>query len=265
MFEEKFIQLHNVQNPLEQFKRATELLILNQQLGVEISRIRKIAIDRAVTELDLNYVEIAESVNLTKSRITQIRKAAPPKEREFFGYGPVTIAIPQRKQEGREFSQVDYGDLQARSQLQKFLEDMALETKEVEIEADQSLDFIGDTVAICGPKNSLVIRKALGQDKRVKFVESPSGQWYLEDKAGNQIVGKNELGYIGRLTIEGRNVLVIAGLHVAGSVGAIHYLINHLSEVYEEVGTSNFSMIVDSKLESTAVVESDVLLEAMPL
>lgn len=265
MFDKKFSEVHDVRDPLEQFKLATELLVLNQQLGVEISRLRKLAIDRAVTEYRMNYVEVADAVNLTKSRITQIRKAAPPKEREFFGYGPVTIAIPQRNQEGRQFSQVDYGDLQARNHLQKFLEEMALETKQVEVEENQPLNFLGDVVAICGPKNSTVIQEVLTADQRIKFIESSSGSWELRTQAGDKIEGKNQLGYIGRLPMDGRDILVIAGLHVAGSIGAINYLTTHLAEIYQQVGTDNFSMLIDSKLDGAKVHEAEVLMEARPL
>ncbi len=70
---------------------------------------------------------------------------------------------------------MDYGDLQARTKLKEFLESLAFETHQVEITYNQTLDFWGDTVAICGPKNSSVIRKLLKSDQRISFVESSLG------------------------------------------------------------------------------------------
>lgn len=265
MFDEKFSQLHDVQNPLDQFAQATELLSFNQQLRVEIARVRKHAIERAVNEYGMSYSAVAEAVGLTKGRIAQIKKSAPPEERRFFGYGPINLAIPQRVQEGRQFSHVDYGDLQARTKLKDFLENLAFETRQVEVTENQTLDFFGDTVAICGPKNSSVIRELLQSDQRIHFVELSSGDWHIEDSAGEEITGIGDLGYIGRLPYGKRQILIVAGLHVAGSIGAIEYLITHLPKLYEKVSTQNFSMLIDSKMDELGNFKSTEIREAKPL
>lgn len=265
MFDEKFSQLHDVQNPLDQFAQATELLSFNQQLGVEIARVRKQAIERAVNEYGMSYSAVAEAVGLTKGRIAQIKKSAPPEERRFFGYGPVNLVIPQRVQEGRQFSQVDYGDLQARKKLKDFLDSLAFETRQVEITENQPLDFFGDTVAICGPKNSSVVRELLQSDQRIHFAELSSGSWRIEDSAGEEITGTGDLGYIGRMPYENHQILIVAGLHVAGSIGAVDYLVTHLLELYKKVGTENFSMLIDSKMDDRGNFESSPICEAQLL
>lgn len=265
MFDEKFSQLHGVQNPLEQFMQATELLSFNQQLGVEIARVRKQAIERAVHEYGMSYSAVAEAVGLTRGRIAQIKKSAPPEERRFFGFGPVNLAIPQRLQEGRQFSQVDYGDLQARTKLKEFLESLAFETHQIEITENQTLDFWGDTVAICGPKNSFMVREILKSDQRIRFVESSTGNWRVEDSDGEEISGEGDLGYIGRIPNGNNQILIVAGLHVAGSIGAIEYLITHLPKLYEKVSTQNFSMLIDSKMDELGNFKSTEIREAKPL
>lgn len=262
MFDEKFSQLHDVKNPLDQFAQATELLSFNQQLGVEIARVRKQAIERAVNEYRMSYSAVAEAVGLTKGRIAQIKKSAPPGERRFFGYGPINLAIPQRVQEGRQFSQVDYGDLQARTKLKDFLESLAFETRQVEVTEDQSLDFFGDTVAICGPKNSSVVRKLLQSDHRIHFVELSSGSWRIEDSAGEEITGNGDLGYIGRIPYGKQQILIVAGLHVAGSIGAVEYLVTNLPKVYEKFGTQSFSMLIDSEMDEVGNFKSTEVVEA---
>ncbi len=85
MFDEKFSQLHDVQNPLDQFAQATELLSFNQQLGVEIARVRKQAIERAVNEYGMSYSAVAEAVGLTKGRIAQIKKQLHQKSGDSSG------------------------------------------------------------------------------------------------------------------------------------------------------------------------------------
>lgn len=265
MFDEKFSQLHDVQNPLQQFAQATELLSFNQQLGVEIARVRKQAIERAVHECGMSYSAVAESVGLTRGRIAQIKKSAPPEERRFFGFGPVNLAIPQRIQEGRQFSQVDYGDLQARMKLNDFLENLAFETRHVEVTEHQALEFLGDVVAICGPKNSSVVRELLQSDQRIQFVELTSGSWQIADSEGEEIRGAGDLGYIGRVPYGNRQILIVAGLHVAGSIGAVDYLVTHLSKLYKKVGTANFSMLIDSKMDDRGNFESSPICEAQLL
>lgn len=265
MFDEKFSQLHDVQNPLDQFAQATELLSFNQQLGVEIARVRKQAIERAVNEYGMSYTAVAEAVGLTKGRIAQIKKSAPPEERRFFGYGPINLAIPQRLQEGRRFSQLDYGDLRARTKLKDFLESLAFETRQVEVTENQSLDFFGDTVAICGPKNSSVIRELLQSDHRIHFVEMSPGNWRLEDPAGEEITGNGDLGYIGRIPYGKQQILIVAGLHVAGSIGAVEYLITNLQKVYEKFGTQSFSMLIDSEMDEVGNFMSTEVVEAKSL
>ncbi len=57
----------------------------------------------------------------------------------------------------------------------------------------------------------------------------------------------------------------MAGLHVAGSIGAIEYLISHLPNLYEKIGTQNFSMLIDSKMDELGNFNSTAIGEAMPL
>jgi hypothetical protein len=54
-------------------------------------------------------------------------------------------------------------------------------------------------------------------------------------------------------------MLVLAGVHALGSIGAVDYLIRHLGELYREVGQQRFSMVVRSQHDGEKVKESEAL------
>lgn len=68
----------------------------------------------------------------------------------------------------------------------------------------------------------------------------------------------SDFSYVGRLAYEGRALLVITGIHAFGSVGAVDYLARHLPELYSEVGTSQFSMVVRSDHDGETVTRSEL-------
>lgn len=54
-------------------------------------------------------------------------------------------------------------------------------------------------------------------------------------------------------------MLVVAGVHALGSVGAVDYLADHLAELYREVGQRRFSMVIASTHEGEQVEESEAV------
>lgn len=67
------------------------------------------------------------------------------------------------------------------------------------------------------------------------------------------------MAYVGRLAYRKRELLVIAGIHALGSVGAIDYLSREIPEVYAAVGLRRFSMVVRSQHEAEQVVRSELV------
>jgi hypothetical protein len=83
-----FDRIRTESDPLRQAKMAGDLITVYQQRSVELSRLRKEAINRAAAERGLSFSAIASELGLTRGRISQIRQSAPPAERAFFGVGP---------------------------------------------------------------------------------------------------------------------------------------------------------------------------------
>lgn len=107
-------------------------------------------------------------------------------------------------------------------------------------------------VVVCGPRLSPLIAQVLASDYRLGFEQDESG-WYLVDRVEEATYRSpmdhgesSDYAYFGRLPrLDGKgNFLYIAGIHAIGAVGVVHYLDNHLTELYREVKTRRFSTII---------------------
>ncbi len=263
--------IEKIESAIEQASAAAELIVELQQIEVELSRLRKLAVERAVEE-GINYSEVARRLGLSRGRISQLRKKGPVEERVFFGYGPVGVGIPLRKSDERDLPVLASEDVESRKQLSAFLESLSFQVLSEEIDPVEEWEPSGrDAVVICGPKSSLSIAEILASDPVISFVEQADG-WVLESTVDNETFSSgmdldradpSDIGYLGRLpTVEGRTVLVIAGIHALGSAGVVHYLENNLAQLYAEVGVQQFSMVIRSKFDKeSAITESSALCE----
>jgi hypothetical protein len=107
-----FDAVRNDPDPIRRGRRATALMSIYQQRATELARVRREAIEEAHRTQSLTYTEIAAALGITKGRVTQIRSAAPPRERAFFGVGPIRVGVPLREgTDDRMRSYVDAADL----------------------------------------------------------------------------------------------------------------------------------------------------------
>ena len=117
-------------------------------------------------------------------------------------------------------------------------------------------------VAICGPKSSPVSAAALAADPLLDFRED-DGRWLIADRTdGTRYLSPlddgqddRDIAYVGRLPVAGGGtMLLIAGVHALGSVGAVDYLTGHAAELYRQVGEGTFSMITASRHDGERVL-----------
>jgi hypothetical protein len=220
------------------------------------------------TEHGMSYSAIAESFGLSKGRIGQITLAGPVIERVLFGIGPVTVAVPLRAGQGRSLPVIASEDALASERLTAFLRDMSFEVQQFHIPPDGRWQPAGDVIAICGPKSSPVTARALQADLVLGFRER-GGHWMIEDRVSGNVYESPmdeeppdlsaDVAYLGRLPIDGGTMLLVAGVHALGSVGAVDYLMNHLAELYQVAGDRPFSMVTGSRHDGDRVVESRAL------
>jgi hypothetical protein len=266
-----FDRVHGEPNPIRRAKLAADLIATYQQRSAELARLRKEAINQAAAELGLSFSTIAKELGLTRGRITQIRQTAPPVERIFFGVGPVTVAVPLRDVPGRALPVISSEDSRSSDLLSRLLSDLAFQVEHFHIPPDGNWQPPDDAVAICGPKNSSVSAEAIASDPFLRFEPDQTGKWAIFERDGNRVYesamddatskGWSDVAYVGRLSMPGRDgtLLVIAGVHALGSIGAVDYLSRNLPELYAKVGTKRFSMVVGSEHDDGTVTRSELL------
>jgi hypothetical protein len=266
-----FDRVRRESDPLRQAKLASELITQYQQRSVELARLRREAINRAADERGLSYSSIAAELGLTRGRITQIRQTAPPGERAFFGVGPVTVAVPLRDLPGRALPVISSEDTRAAEMLTNLLGALSFQVEQFRIPPDGGWQPRGDAVAICGPKSSPVTAEAIAADPFLTFEPDETGKWIIRERDGSRTyespmddaasVGWSDVAYVGRLPSpsDGQTLLVIAGVHALGSVGAVDYLTHHLADLYAQVGSRPFSMVITSDHDGETVTRSELL------
>ncbi|MGA3489543.1 hypothetical protein ACK8GG_16210 [Micromonosporaceae bacterium DT55] len=104
----------------------------------------------------------------------------------------------------------------------------------------------------------------------MKASTRPTG-WTIRERDGGRVyespmdlAGEQRwsgVAHVGRLPVPGsdRLFLVVAGVHALGSAGAVDYLARNLSDLYAQVGTRPFSMVVISDHDGETVTRSELL------
>jgi hypothetical protein len=267
--DDEFESVRREADPRRQGRRATELLAVYQQRMVELARLRREDMRRLQLE-GLSYAAVATEFGLSKGRIGQITQTAVPAERALFGVGPVTVALPLRPGGERSLPVVASEDALAYERLSALLRDLLLTVEQLRIPVGGEWTPRGDAVAICGPKSSPVSATALARDPLLDFREEPGGRWTIADRTdGTRYLSPlddgqadRDVAYLGRLPVPGGSMLLIAGVHALGSVGAVDYLVGHVAELYRQVGDDLFSMVTASRHDGERVLESEALCPA---
>ena len=257
MARDEFEAVRRETDPLRQAQRATELLTLYQQRSTELARLRREAIDKLQAD-GLSYGEIAAKIGLSKGRIGQIKQSAPKAERALYGVGPITVAIPLRTSPDRALPVISAEDEIAAQRMTDLLVSYGFHVEQFRIPVDGRWKPRGDVVAICGPKSSPVTAAALASDPVLRFRQDDAGRWVINDQQAEATytspidTGKRsdtDIAYVGRQPLPGGSILIVAGVHALGSIGAVEYLAMHSDEVYQRAGTNSFSTVIRSRMK----------------
>ncbi|MDQ0380290.1 hypothetical protein [Amycolatopsis thermophila] len=265
--ESEFESVRRDPDPIRRGQRASSLLMLYQQRATELARLRKAAIEEAHRERGMSYTEIAAALGITKGRVTQIRSTAPPRERAFFGVGPVSVGVPYRYQTtDRERPLIAAEDARTGEELERLLDSLALAVTRYQIEPDREEPPAGDSVVVCGPKSAPVGADLMSRDPVLGMVEA-DGRWWIEHRPTGERYGSPsdesepqsaDVAYVARHRQEGRVIVHIAGIHGIASLGATHYLTAHLAEVFGQVGDKSCSLAVRATYEGLTITGSEL-------
>lgn len=255
--------LCDLADPAERAQRASQLVGDYQVAVGELSRIRREAIEELVT-LGKSQTDIAALLGMTRARVGQLLSSGPKTERVFLGTGPLTVALGGKREaeqrgSGRVLAQED---LNAYNHLQDLARAMGLDSRYEVIEPPGFVNLNRENlIVICGPRLSPLLAQVLEADQHLGFERDDRG-WYLVDRTAGAVhrspmdSGVNrDHAYLGRLPrLDGRGTfLYVAGIHAIGAAGVVHYLENHLAELYSDVKTKRFSTIVTCEFEANTL------------
>jgi hypothetical protein len=255
-------------DPLTRARRATELVALYQQRSIELARLRRTAIEEAVRERGITYTAAAQAAGISKGRVSQLRKSAPPAARILFGVGPVLVAVPTRAMPDRTLPVISAEDSIAAEHMSDLLRAYGFTVNQFRIPTDGQWRPTGDVVAICGPKSSSVTADALTADPSLDFTANGTDRWAITDRITGNVwdspmdddpAENADVAYIGRIRSDGANVFLIAGVHAIGSVGAIHHLATPgvAEALYATVGEAPFSAVIRSTFDGESITSTD--------
>jgi hypothetical protein len=112
-----------------------------------------------------------------------------------------------------------------------------------------------------------VAAEAIRADPYLSFEPNEAGRWVIRERDSGSIHESprdtagdiaSDIAYLGRVNRETGPMIVIAGIHARGSVGAVDYLTRNLSELHRTVGTRPFSMVIGSHHSRDGSVRSEV-------
>lgn len=106
-------------------------------------------------------------------------------------------------------------------------------------------------IVVCGPKNSRTVEKTFEDLEGLNFVSGEDG-WYFDDlEKGTQFTSplsenKKQYAFMGKVPIEGFDVLLICGIHAIGSDGVAYFLGDNarLDKLLRRIENKNFYCIV---------------------
>ncbi|MFJ1774984.1 sigma-70 family RNA polymerase sigma factor [[Kitasatospora] papulosa] len=265
-FDVTLSQLKGLPDPLERAKAAHVLVGRVQDYGTEFQVVRNEAMNEALRVGQLNSTQLAAELGISKGRVSQLAKGAPP-ERLFLGSGKVVVALAEKLEHGKLHDGRDKRvqgpviateDFQTYEHLRELAEDVGLEItfERIPLGGNVRLNRT-NLVVICGPRLSPLIEQILESDPHLRFDKDDNG-WFLADRTTGEIYrsamddgGNSDVAYFGRLPRpDGQGTfLYIAGIHARGSGGVVHWLNAELVNLHRELKARRFSTLISSTFD----------------
>lgn len=245
-----------ITDPADRAKTAHVLIEEYQEGIADLSRIRRDAIEQLLAQ-GRTQTDVAALLGMSRSRISQLLSAGTRPERAFLASGgAVTVSIGGKTEAGRS----DPGEMVSAEAFSAY-ELIADLSRSLNLDAKYEvvpppgivhLNRAG-LIVLAGPRVLPFLGQVMEADPHLRF-ESDENGWFLRDETSGASYRTPrdqgqaaDHGYIGRLPRpDGKgSFLWLAGTHAQGTLGAAHYLAEHLSELYREIKTKRFSLVVE--------------------
>ncbi len=248
-----------IKDPKARALAIGDLIEEHQATIAELSRLRRETLEELLAG-GMTQTQIAELLDMSKSRISQLLSAGVRPERAFFGTGKLTVAIGAK----REINRSDPSDVLSAEAFTAY-ERLAEAARTVGLDAtNEVVPAPGhvhlnrpNLIVLTNPRLLPFLSQVMEADPHIRYAADDKG-WYLVDlTTGTEYRSPRDdgesadYGYVGRLPRpDGKGTfLYLAGLHAPGTLGAACYVVNNLADLYKELKARRFSTVVRCRFE----------------
>jgi hypothetical protein len=253
------LDVTKIKDPRARALKIGELIDQHQVMIAELSRLRRETLEELLAS-GMTQTQIAELLDMSKGRVSQLLSAGLRPERAFFGTGKLTVAIGAK----RETNRTDPSDVlsaeafTAYERLAEAARSVGLDAANEVVPPPGHVDLNRpNLVVLTNPRLLPFLSQVMGADPHVRYLVDSKG-WYLVDiTTATEYRSPRDDGeaadytYVGRLPRpDGKGTfLYLAGLHAPGTLGAACFIVNNLADLYRELKTRRFSAIVRCEFE----------------
>jgi hypothetical protein len=270
--------LRDIADPAERVRRASALIDeLTAQSG-EASGIRTEALAEMLAA-GMNQTEIARTTGMSRARISQVMKAAPPAGRALLtpDPGPLTICVIEKPGGDRGRPSIVHTTWTAAGKLSDLAASYDVRAGTEAVPVPGLIDLNRPNLAVLiGPRSSMLIAQAISAEPVIKWAPDRNGDWYITDtKTGTEYHSEFDSGrseslrpprtcyaHIGRIRRpDGQGSwLCLAGEHAPGVAGAAEIFCRDVAALWEQAHRSLWGAVArvtaadDGTPESVALV-----------
>ena len=248
-----------IKDPRERARAVNKLIEEYQAAGAELSDVRRETL-RELLAGGMSQIAIAEMLDMSKSRVSQLLSAGTRPERTFLGTGTLTVAIGgkvevDKPQPGGVVSAEAFGAYEVLADLAR---SVGLDSRYEVVPPPGLVDLNRpNLIVLTNPRLLPFLSQVMGADPHLGYAVDGRG-WYLVDKtAGTEYRSPMDNGetmdyaYVGRLPRpDGKGTfLYLAGTHAPGTLAAAHYVSDNIVELHRDLKNRRFSVVIGCEFD----------------
>lgn len=243
-----------IKDPRERARAVNKLIEEYQAAVADLSDVRRDTL-RELLATGMSQIAIAEMLDMSKSRVSQLLSAGTRPERTFLGTGTLTVAIGGKVESGKPQpgGVVSAEAFSAYEILADLARSVGLDAKYEVVPPPGLVDLNRpNLIVLTNPRLLPFLGQVMGADPHLGYAVDENG-WYIVDKTAQTEYrspmdgGEDaDYAYVGRLPRpDGKGTfLYLAGTHAPGTLAAAHFVADNLVELHRDLKNRRFSTVI---------------------